>query len=129
MSYTLSDAEVKEIIDTTVTPLTAFITVANQMVADHCSSLEDANQKEIARWLAAHFTAMRERQLESQKIGEGEDQYEGKFDLGLNFTQYGQTAMQLDSTGALARWNKQLISGKKAASINWLGYDDYDTTP
>jgi hypothetical protein len=110
MPARVTSDEVKEIIEVPSTlTLTAFITAANVLVNQNltASGLDDDLLKEIERWLAAHFAAIRVRQLASQDIGEGKDQYQYKLDLGLRVTMYGQQAIMLDPTGILDRLTHQ----------------------
>lgn len=87
----------------------------------------------IERWLAAHFYAHAD-QLHSQKqTGRASATFQGKTDMCLDSTQYGQTAKILDVTGTLASLDKQAKDGKKVAGGAWLGtyygtinYNDYD---
>jgi len=123
MAARVTTAEVKEIIDTDLTDLTVFITVADQhvdRVAAADSSLAAATLKEISRWLAAHFTAIRDPRESKSTVGPTSFTYEGKTGMGLSFTRYGQQALLLDTTGTLANL------GMKKASVDYLGYEAED---
>jgi len=99
----VTDAEVKEIIETDL-DTTPFITTANTLVNQHLASAEchtSASLKQVELYLAAHFTAHRERQHTEEKLSKAEDKYLGKAEMGLDFTQYGQTAKLLDCSGKL----------------------------
>lgn len=117
----VTDEEVREIIDidSTITDLTPYITIANIVVNKNCvdSSLDDAQLKEIERWLAAHFVCIRDPRSASEKAGSVAISYQYKLGLGLQSSQYGQQAIMLDSSGALARLNK----GKKPTKIQFVG--------
>ena len=123
MSNRVTSDEVKEIIETSLTDVGAFITAANLMVTNFLSgeSLTDAHLKEVERWLAAHLIAMRERQIQMTKTGESMDQYGGRFGKGLEFTQYGQQVLIMDTTGKLKN------AGKIKSKIETI-FDLPDTT-
>lgn len=108
MALRVSDAEVKEIIETDIDDVTPFITAANLAVNDALSGegLAAARLKEIERWLAAHLVAMRERQVASEGMLDSSVSYGGKFGMGLEFTQYGQQVNMLDPTGKIASLSK-----------------------
>ena len=59
--------------------------------------------------LAAHFASTRDQRLARVKIEGLEETYQGKTDMGLDATFYGQTAKMLDSTGTLAELGSTLI--------------------
>jgi hypothetical protein len=123
------DSDVTAIIevDATITDLSPFITAAAQITDEWCSGLTDAQLKEVQRWLAAHFVAIRDTRAASEKAGSVSVNYQYK--LGLNFavTMYGQQAMMLDITGGLARANKAFESGKGGKpQLSWAGTEDYD---
>ncbi len=115
--------EVKEIIQTELTDLTAFITSANVMVTDRLADagLGDSTLKEIERWTAAHFLAMSnmQPQVEEDKTGDARVKYM-QSDLGkwLDATTYGQTAKTLDTSGTLE------VVGKRTARITTIDYAD-----
>lgn len=117
MAARVTDAEVLEIIDSSLTDLTPFITVASQQVdrISDAGSLSDAVLKEIERWLAAHFVAIRDKQTSQSKVGDASHTYEGKTGMGLSFTRYGQQALLLDTTGTLVKANV------RKASVTYLG--------
>ena len=112
MAARVTGAEVKEIIKTSLiaAEIDPFIIPANLIVTNNLasSSLGTDTLKEIERWLSAHFLATSnfQRQLKSQKVDDAAESYAGKFDMNLQFTQYGQMALTLDTTGALANLGK-----------------------
>ena len=120
MSARVTDAEVREIIDidTSITNITPFITIANLMVTEKLgdSGLSAEMLKEIERWLAAHFVAMRDPRVKSESIGGITTSYQGTTGEGLKSTLYGQQAILMDTTGTLAN------VGMKKASIGVIGY-------
>ena len=113
----VTDAEVKQIIDTTISDVSPFITVASLQVDRIAAKgvLGTAELKEIERWLSAHFIAIRDKRTIKDTVGDTSHTYEGKTDMGLNFTRYGQQALLLDTTGTLAE------SGKRKATVTYLG--------
>ena len=112
-----TEAEVKEIIDTdrSTEQVTPFLKVANLLITDVLSDQEYSADllKEIERWLAAHFVAIRDPRTTKEKIGEAENTYQGKFGEGLSGTSYGQQVMLLDYKGVLA----ELASIKGGAEV------------
>ena len=111
---------VKKIIDTDLTDeqITPFLAAANTMVTDLLlgENYSVTTLGEIERWLAAHFVAVRDPQVTSEKIGDVQAAYEGKTGMGLKSTRYGQQAMVLDHHGILAR----MASGKRPAEVKTI---------
>lgn len=104
--------EVKEIIDTELTDIYAFIQTANILVTDLLvnKGIDVDRLKEIERWLSAHFLAMRDQDAgmtTGQTIGDTKVFYSRNSGKGLNLSRYGQQAMVLDSTGTLAALNRK----------------------
>lgn len=101
----VTDAEVKEILDTHETNFTAFILAASVIVDSQLATpaiITNSEQlKEIERWLAAHFFTIKGKWKKSIKTGESEATYFGKADLGLDATSYGQQVKLLDTSGTL----------------------------
>lgn len=61
---------------------------------------------ELLRWLTAHFiTATTDRVTQKEKAGDAEVTYFGEYGMGLESTPYGQMALSLDTSGALANAN------------------------
>jgi hypothetical protein len=126
MANRVTAAEVKEIIDTTLTEsqIAPFITAANITITDILGAttvLSSDQLKEIERWLSAHFVAIRDPRISAEKIADASATYQGKTAMGLDSTTYGQQAKMLDTTGALAN------IGKKKASMNVLDFIDGGT--
>lgn len=115
--------DVKTIVETDLTDLQigAFIVTANRVVEDQLvgSALGAETLKEIEQYLAAHFLSARDPQAQTEKIG-GEYQvtYQGQTGMALASTHYGQTAMSLDTTGALA------AAGMKRARVTVWGSNE-----
>lgn len=120
MAARATEPMVKEIIDTDLTneEITPFLAAANTMVTDLLlsESYGVTTLKEIERWLAAHFVAVRDPQITQEKTADAQATYEGKTGMGLNSTRYGQQAMLLDHHGILAR----VASGKRPAEVKTI---------
>lgn len=106
-----------------------FIDVATALVdyvvaQDANSILTSALLIQIEKFLAAHFYAHRDQQYIQKKTGDASAAFQLKVDLGLNSTQWGQTAMRLDVSGTLASLN----TAKGRASLSWLGYKKSEQT-
>lgn len=120
MANRVSGTEVKTIITTikTAAEVENFITPANLLISDVLSGSGFGTTRlaEIEKWLSAHFVAIDDgsARVAEKEIGEAKDKYEGKTDMGLKFTRYGQQAMMLDTTGALANL------GKRAAKVETI---------
>jgi hypothetical protein len=79
----------------------------------------------IERWLAAHFIAVNYPRNARLAIGGGPQlqREPGKWDLGLNFTKYGQQAMRIDYKGNLAALEQEMLKGKaRTAETKWVGF-------
>ncbi len=109
--------EVKEIIDTDLSDIQInnFINAAHLLVVQIDLAgvgLAELLLKEIERWLAAHFLAIRDQRVQKESVGgEWSAEYQGKTDMGLKSTTYGQQALALDTSGKLA------ALGQKAAGF------------
>ena len=98
----VTDSEVKGILTTTIETY-PFIQTANSIVNANLSGLlVEATLKQIELWLAAHLACMMDPRESRVKVGEAEATFEGKTDMGLNFTRYGQMVKMLDTTGRLS---------------------------
>ena len=116
-------------VDTTIVPADAdfdpFIDTANEIVTEMCTgdngpatAYSVTRLELIERWLAAHFYAIRDPRAKSEKAGSVGVTYQGKVDLNLAVTTYGQQAMMIDTNGGLNRLN----TGKSpTATVLWLG--------
>lgn len=82
-----------------------FIQTANIMVTEYlgASSLSATLLREIETHLSAHFVTLRDRMAAREQADGVGFTYQGKFGMGLDSSQYGQTAQVLDSTGTLAQ--------------------------
>jgi hypothetical protein len=105
--------------------LAPFIEVANELVTECCGELGYTENRLtlIEDWLAAHFYAQRDPRLQSEGLGSLVSTFEGRTDLGLNNTRFGQQAMRLDTQGGLAALEdiaKNPIA-KNGFGMFWLG--------
>jgi len=115
MSNRVTENEVKAIIDTDLSDITAFITAANLTVTKRLGSettLSADQKKEIERWLSAHLIAssnkdMGARDVNSERTLDAQITYAGETDKGLEATRYGQMVLVLDTSGKMA------VSGKR----------------
>lgn len=117
--------------------LSPFIAVANELVTEECVPVKkadgttpwhsDTRLELIERWLSAHFYAVMRPRAVSEGAGTVQQTTESKVDLGLRVTKYGQQALELDTSGALAALDNALKTVKKrlpgggAAGVTWLG--------
>ena len=106
MAVTATD--VKAIIETDLSDTIIDAFIADALTIIEVNNIDDApchsaaTLETLQKYLAAHLTTMRERQLNSEKMGDATDQYGGNFDMGLRFSQYGQQAMSaFDCSGIL----------------------------
>lgn len=121
MARTSSD-DVLEIITTTLTDIDTFVNTANLFVTNHLgsSSLDDTTLKEIERYVAAHFVAMTDTRVKSEKVDVLGTTFVTTVGMGLEASVYGQQAIILDSTGTLASIAKN--GPKQGASIGIIEY-------
>lgn len=107
----VSPDDVLDIIDTLLTEdqINAFINSANVLVNNKLTNLglgEDL-LAEIEKWLSAHFLAIRDQIPSRERVDKWDATYQGKTDMGLRSTTYGQQALALDYTGTLAALGQQ----------------------
>ena len=108
MAVRVTSEEVAQIIDydtAAITDISPFITMANMMVNSRIGEgvLAEEVLKEIERWLAAHFVAIRDPRIKSESVDVISTSYQGQTGMGLQATLYGQQAMMLDTTGKLSK--------------------------
>lgn len=108
--------------------LDPFIEIANDLVTECCGDVvayTAARLERIERWLAAHFYAVRDMRVESEKAGPVSEKKQSAVDLGFDTSHYGQTAMRLDTNGGLAALNQRAKKGvTDHVGITWLGTED-----
>ncbi len=123
MTIRATDATVRAAIETQSSLGTGpFIRTANVLTnkiasKDSAGELGDALLAEIETYLAAHFYALYDQQYSEKKTGDASGVYQGKTDMRLDSTIWGQTALMLDVTGYL----KGMSEGKARVSLAWAG--------
>ena len=107
--------DVKEIFDTLMTDpqINAFINMASRLVTNQIqgqeilgssSTISNATLKDIELLLSAHFCSLNDPRAETEDwAGEYRFKVQGKTDMMLDATFYGQQAKLLDTTGTLDR--------------------------
>lgn len=83
-------------------------------------SLSTTLLEKIETYLACHFYGHSDQFLQARSTEGASGTFQGKTDLGLNGSQYGQTAMTLDISGCLRAFN---AGGR--VQLLWLG-TEYD---
>ena len=107
--------------DPELTSLQAFIDASHELVLTHCIGIEEPEGVGVETWLAAHLITIRDNRVTSENVADAGVTYQHKIDIGLNSSMYGQTAMLMDRTGGLTKWNKQILNGKTQVQIRCLG--------
>ena len=97
--------------------LTPFITSASNLVdyVDACDTDNDLSDDELLQieiFLSAHFYSLIDPRHQSYSIGKSSGNYQGQTGEGLRSTHYGTHAMLMDTTGCLARYNAEIVSGR-----------------
>jgi hypothetical protein len=114
--------------------LTPFIDTANALTSRLATKaaasgeiLTTAELELVERWLAAHFYVVSDSKYAENTTADAEAVYQGKTEMGLEASTYGQQALALDWTGVLVA-----LSRHHRAHGMWLGStvreaSDYDT--
>lgn len=130
MAWRVTEEQVREIIDTdTQISVAPFIATASALVdyvasKDSAGALTNALLVQIEQWLTAHFYAIRDPQPQEEQTGKAKAVYQGRTDLGLDLTHWGQQAKRLDVTGCLASIDRT----KRRAQAAWLGLPPSEQT-
>lgn len=86
------------------------------------TALSDAQAEMVERYLAAHLIAVADPRIQSEQVRAIQASYQYRLSDGLGITHYGSTAMTLDTSGKLARWNKGVLSGATGSfDLMWGG--------
>lgn len=108
--------------------LTGFIATANAVVnrVATCATakgmaLSTEELELIERWLSAHYYVMSDQNYTSKTTDGASASFQGKTDMGVKASKYGQTALDLDYSGCLAA-----ITTRAFASFSWLGKNPRD---
>ena len=126
--------DVRAIISTdTALDLGPFIRTAAALTeaVDTCDTdnvLSSQQLRQIETWLAAHFYAHRDQLYLEKKTEKASAIFQGKTGMHLDSTQYGQTAMIIDTTGCLSDFNQDAKVGRRKATLAWLGKAPSDQT-
>ena len=123
-----TEARVKKIIkvDPSIQDLEPFMEAASILVQAQCESLDEDTAATVETWLTAHMITIRDMRIDTEKVDVLSRKYQSKVDLGLACSMYGQTAMNLDSSGGLARWHRNVINGpsvSKNVGVIYLGME------
>lgn len=133
MAIRTNDSEVRAVIQMRATvSTTPFITAASALV-DWIETCDDADANVLTSsqlltletFLAAHFVAVRDEQWSSTSNAGRSGSRQGQTQLHFNSTFWGQTALQLDVSGCLAKRQAEILAGGRAkATFLWLGTED-----
>lgn len=72
---------------------------------DTGDTLSSGELDQIELYLAAHLYSVRDRQLSHKKTADASGTFDGKTEMYLESSLYGQTAILLDTSGFLKRRN------------------------
>lgn len=105
----VSVSDVREIIDTSLEDgdVKAFINVAHHQVEQLPTTVPEVIKTDIEKYLSAHFLALKDKRVESEDVGDVSYDYAGDTGMGLEATQYGQQARDIDPSGGLAQLQNQ----------------------
>jgi len=105
--------------------LTPFIDAASSLVDALCAPLAYTEEHliKIETWLAAHFYKVVKRQEIREEVGAVRVTYEGKVDLRLQVTEFGQQALVLDYLGGLSKANNAANKPRVQVGLSYLGTD------
>lgn len=116
-----TESEVKSICGTSLTDeqITPFLCTANSMITNILAGLEygDDELEQFELWLAAHLVSVLDPSVSREKIGETDTVYDGKTDMGLKFTRFGQQLMVMEYKGKFS----SLQNSRGSASLEVLG--------
>ena len=104
--------EVKNIISTGLEDrdIRQFCTTAHVIVANNCADLTEDEYTQIELYLAAHFICLKDPRLIQEKTEDWDLKYQKVTSgEGLNSTEYGRTALLLDSSGGLQQIGKMQV--------------------
>lgn len=126
MAIRTCEAAVRDIVETDPDiKIDSFIRSASVFISqvaanDSESKLDEETLTEIETWLAAHLYSHRDQLYKSKSTDGASATFQGMTGMGLDSTQYGQTAKLMDSTGYLASLDKP---ARQKAGVSWLGSD------
>lgn len=113
--------------------VSAFIAAASSLTnqVESCDSdneLSSSQLYHIELMLSAHFYTMLDPLYKSRKTADASATFQGDTGMALDATHYGQNAKVMDTTGCLAKLDKQAKEGKITAGVTWLGLPPSDQT-
>lgn len=123
MADRTTEAKVRAVIDAdNNVSMAQFITTANALTdfvvtKDTVSILNAALLLEIETYLAAHYYHGFDQQVAQETIGDASATYQGKTDMRLDSSYWGQQAIALDVSGILSLVSK----GSTKLRLEWLG--------
>ena len=110
--------------------LTPFIIIASQMVdkieeyiIDNNGTVKQNNLVSIETFLAAHFTTTLEKVTKSESAGDVSESYSLITKTGLRNCHYGQSAILLDFSGWLKKYDNGEISDIVQITTHVVHYD------
>lgn len=113
------------------TDLAPFIDTANAVTDEvvTCAagkgvSHSDTILERIEAYLAAHFYGHADQFYSEKRTENASATFQGETKMGYESTQYGQTAISLDTSGCL----KAMSKGQTTLSIAWLGLPPSEQT-
>ena len=121
--------------------LTPYIDTASALVDDIVANavalglpaLSAGRLELIERWLSAHYYQQSDQGFTSKSTDGASASFKGQTGKGLNGTQYGQSAITLDTTKYLQKIAAEVDGNQaKTATLLWLGKNptdqiDYET--
>lgn len=119
------DTQVGEVITVNASySLTGPIRAANVLVnnvvlcaAENDITLTDETLREMETFLAAHLYSFRDQKYTEKQTGDASAKFQVRVGLRLDSTQWGQTALALDTSGCLSKFN----DGNKTVGGFWAG--------
>lgn len=117
MALRTTAPEVCAIIETDLTgdAIMPFITPASALVDEHLAgfvpTISDALLGQIETYLAAHFLSLFDPRASKETADGVSFTYEGKTDMALDSSKYGQMAQVLDPSGRLKQLSKDTRVG------------------
>ena len=124
MALRTSAPEVCAIIETDLDAdaVLPFIIPASALVDEHLAgftpAISDGLLLQIETYLAAHFLALFDPRAESESADGVRFKYEGKTDMALDSSKYGQMAQVLDPSGRLKQLSKDNRVGWQVSVAN-----------
>ena len=121
MAIRTTDAAVRLIIDVdpTITDISSFIASASLIVDEELDLTTightDVRLELIERYLSAHYIALTDPRIDSEKAGPVSAKYQFRIGLGLKGSVYGQQAIAFDTSGTLANMDE----GKKVKTATF----------